>query len=85
MTEEGNIKKIDRVYKKLTKNKFPNPQSCTRLSQTRICIFELNEIIKHFEKKFNYVPTSAQLLFYNYNNKQERLLFEKYKEEFSIE
>ena len=85
MKKGKSVKKIDRAFKKHAKNKFLSPQSCTRLSQTRLHIFELNKIIKHLEKKFNYVPSSAQLLFYKYNNKQERMLFEKYMEMFSIE
>lgn len=85
MREGGDIKKINKAFKKLTKNKFLSPQSCTKLNQTREYIFELNSIIKHFENKFNYVPPSAQLLFNEYNDKQERILFEKYLEEFSKE
>ena len=83
MKEEENIKYIAKTFKKLTKNKFLSPQNCTQLHQTRASIFELNKIIKHFERKFDYVPPSAQLLFYEFNNRQERILFEKYLEEFS--
>jgi len=83
MRQEGGIKKIDKAFKKLTKNKFLSPDNCTHLNQTRAYIFELNNIIKHFESKFDYVPPSAQLLFNAYNDKQERMLFKKYQEEFS--
>ena len=82
MTGEERKKMIDRAFKKIAKSKFLSPQSCTHLSQTRIHIFELNKIINHFENKFDYVPSSARLLFYKYNNKQERMLFKKYKEEY---
>jgi len=75
-------KKIDKEFKKLTKNRFLSPSNCTQLKQTRAYIFELNKIIRHFENKFDYVPTSAQLLFNEYNSKQEHMLFEKYKKEF---
>ncbi|MCG8311079.1 MAG: hypothetical protein MI975_27075 [Cytophagales bacterium] len=79
----GNSKKqLDREFKKLTKNKFLSPDNCTQLRQTRACIFELNKIIKHFEKKFDYIPSSAQLLFNEYNTRQEQMLFEKYKKEY---
>ena len=85
MNEEENVKKLDKEFRKLTKNKFLSPRSCTQLNQTRAYLSELNEIIKHFEQKFNYVPSSAQLLFNEYNVKQEKMLYEKYKEEFSKE
>jgi hypothetical protein len=75
-------KRIDKEFKKITKNKFLSPQNCTQLKQTRAHIFELNRIIHHFERKFNYIPTSAQLLFDEYNTKQEKMLFEKYKDDF---
>jgi len=75
-------KKVDKEFKKITKNKFLSPHNCTQLNQTRSYIFELNKIIQHFENKFNYVPSSAQLLFNEYNVKQERMLYEKYREEY---
>lgn len=81
--KKGSIRKsIDKEFKKITKNKFLSPQECTQLNQTRAYIFELSRIIHHFEKKFNYIPSSAQLLFNEYNTKQEKMLFEKYKKEF---
>ena len=85
MNEDEFTKKVDKEFKKLAKNKFLNPRYCTQLNQTRAYIFELHEIIKHFENKFNYVPSSAQLLFNEYNVLQERMLYEKYKEEYSKE
>ncbi len=83
MREGANIKKIQKEFKKLTKDKFLSPDQCTELNQTRAYIFELNKIIKHFEKKFDYVPPAAQLLFNEYNMKQERMLFEDYLNEYS--
>ncbi len=85
MKKGEDTKKLDKEFKKLTKNKFLSPDSCTQLNQTREYIFELNQIIKHFENKFNYIPSSAQLLFNEYNVKQERMLFEKYKEDYCKE
>lgn len=86
MNKKGDTKKIDKEFKKyLSKVKFMNPKECTQLRQTRAYIFELNKIIKHFEKKFNYVPSSAQLLFNEYNMKQEKMLFEEFKSNYSKE
>jgi hypothetical protein len=82
MEDSEHIKKLDKEFKKLIKNKFLSPGSCTQLYQTRSYINELNEIIKHFETKFNYIPSSAQMLFNEYNMKQEKMLYEKYKEEY---
>jgi hypothetical protein len=75
-------KKLEKKFKEITKNKFLSPDHCTHLYQTRSYIYELNRIIKHFESKFNYVPSSAQLLFNEYNTKQERMLYEKYKSDY---
>lgn len=72
-------KRLEKEFKKLTKNRFLSPENCTQLHHTRECIFELLEIIKHFESKFSYVPSSAQLLFDAYNTKQEKMLFEEYR------
>lgn len=75
-------KKLDKEFRKLTKDKFVSPDECTQLNQTRAYIFELNKIIRHFEKKFKYIPPSAQLLFNEYNMKQESILFDDYKKEY---
>ncbi len=76
-------KKAEKEFKKLTRHKFPRPEELTQLRQTRKYMLELHKIIKHFEKKFHYVPDEAFLLFNEYNMKQEKMLFEKFKEEFS--
>ena len=83
MKKEEFKKKVDKEFKKITKNKFLSPRNCTQLNQTRSYIFELNKIIRHFEKKFDYVPSSAQMLFNEYNVRQERMLYEKYREEYN--
>jgi hypothetical protein len=83
MKKGVSIKKLEKEFKKLTKDKFLSPDQCTELNQTRAYIFELNKIIKHFEKKFDYIPPAAQLLFNEYNLKQERMLFEDYMNEYS--
>ena len=83
MKKTINSKKIDKVFEKLARDKFHSPRRCTQLYQTRGYIFELHKIIKQFERDYNYVPTSARLLFYQYNLKQDMMLFEKYKEEFT--
>lgn len=83
MNKEKFTKKLDKEFKKLTKKKFLSPQHCTQLDQTREYISELNDIIRHFENKFDYIPSSAQLLFNEYNMKQEKMLFEKYKDDYS--
>lgn len=85
MSEENISKKIDKEFKKLAKEKFLSPSHCTQLNQTRAYIFELNKIIRHFEQKFNYIPPSAQLLINEYNNRQEKMLFEDYLKEYSKE
>lgn len=77
-----NSKQIDRAFKKLARRKFPSPHSCTELEQTRKKIFELAKVIQHFEKKFEYIPETALLLFYKYNEKQESILFDNYKEQY---
>lgn len=75
-------KQLDRKFKMLSKDKFPSPANCDHLYQTRNYIFELNRIIKHFENKFDYIPSSAQVLFHEFNSKQESMLYDKYKEKY---
>lgn len=82
MREEDNIKSVEKEFKKLTKDKFPRPESCTQLNQTQEVILELTNLIRHFEKKFNCVPPSAQLLITEYCSQQDKMIFDIYKREF---
>lgn len=81
MKEEERKKEIDKRFDKLAKDTFPNPEECT-LNETRAFISELNKVITHFERKFNYIPSSAHLLFDKYNHKQEQILFDQYLNEY---
>ena len=85
MGSDSKRKKLERKFKMMSKDKFPNPSNCTHLHQTRNYIGELNRIIKHFERKFEYVPSSAQVLFHEFNSKQESMLYEKYKQKYQKE
>jgi len=83
MSTDSPNRKIDKEFRKIAREKFLPPGSITKLSQTRFYIFELNKLISHFEKKFSYVPSSARLLFNEYNNLQEKMLYDKFKEKYS--
>ena len=81
MKDEERKKELDKKFDKLARTTFPNPDECT-LNETRAFISELNKVIAHFERKFNYIPSSAHLLFDKYNNKQEQMLFNQYLNEY---
>lgn len=82
MKEEERNKEIDKKFDRIAKNTFPEPDGCTQLNETRAYISELNKVITHFERKFNYIPSSAHLLFDKYNAKQEQILFDAYLKEY---
>ncbi len=75
-------KKVEKKFERIAKNHFRDPEDCTELAETRSYLAELNKIIQHFERKFDYIPSSAQLLFNEYNSKQEQMLFEAYKKKY---
>ena len=75
-------KKVEKKFERIAKNHFRDPGDCTELAETRSYLAELNKIIQHFERKFDYIPSSAQLLFNEYNSKQEQMLFEAYKKKY---
>lgn len=81
MQEDDRKKDLDKRFEKLIRNTFPNPEQLS-LTETRAYISELNKVISHFERKFNYIPSSAHLLFDKYNTKQEQMLFDQYLDEY---
>ena len=66
----------------MAKERIIDPRACKKLAETRRCILELHRIIQHFEREFGYVPDKARLMFNEYNSRQEKMLFEEFRNEY---
>ncbi len=77
------MKVLERAFRAFAKKHFKPAQAIHDISQTRTYIAELHRIIHHFEEKYQEVPDSIRLLFHAYNTRQEQMLFDAFKKQYT--
>ena len=76
-----NIEKAaEKEFRKFVKRNLPKPKKCKRIDEANYCLQQIHLKIQEFKSKFNYVPASAQLMFYEYQNIQDRMVYENFRE-----
>ena len=75
-------KMAEREFKRFVKHNLLKPRKCKRIDQANYCIEQMHTIIKEFKLKFDYVPTSAQLMFNEYQNIQDRMVYENFRKSY---
>ena len=78
-------KMAEKEFKRFARRNLVHPKKCTRIEQTQHFISELHHIFKEYKARFNYVPPSAQLMFNEYQNIQDRLVYENFKQTYQFE
>lgn len=73
-------KQAEKEFKRYARHHLLNPRKITRLEQTQYYIFELHKLIRDFKLRFNYVPSSVHLMFSEYQNIQERMVYENFRQ-----
>ena len=74
-----NVKEAEREFKRFVKYNLLKPGKCERYDQINYCIQQMHTIIQELEIKFNYVPVSARLMFIEYKNIQDRMVYENFR------
>ncbi len=72
-------RELDMDFRKFTEKNFEKPSKCKNIDQARFYVKELSNIIRDFKERFNYVPNNAYSLLAQYNQIQNRILFQDYK------
>ena len=78
-------KQAEKEFKRFARRNLISPRKCRRIEQTQYYINELHNVIKDFKKRFNYVPESAQLMFNEYQNIQDRMVYANFKQLYQFE
>ncbi len=68
-------KKLEMELKNFTSRNFERPSNCRNLDQIRFYVRELCNKIEEYERRFNYVPSSAYSLLAQYNSVQNQMLY----------
>jgi hypothetical protein len=76
-----NIEKTaEKEFKKFVKHNLLKPKKCKRIDEANYCIQQIHLKIQEFKNKFDYVPASAQIMFNEYKNIQDRMVYENFRE-----
>jgi hypothetical protein len=75
-------KKAEKEFKRFAKQHLLKPGKCKRIDQANYCIHQMHTLIQEFKNKFNYVPVSAQEMFTEYQNIQDRMVYENFRQSY---
>lgn len=70
---------IEKRFKRFSEKEIRKPERCVNLNEIRFYIDGLAKMIKGLEQRHNYVPDLAYELLNRYNQRQNRLMFQDYK------
>ena len=72
-------KRVQKEFKRFVRKSFIKPRNCRNIDQTRFYIFELHKKMKELKLVYGYVPDEAHLLSTEYQNVQDRMLFQNFQ------
>ncbi|MGK7389434.1 MAG: hypothetical protein ACNS60_03760 [Candidatus Cyclobacteriaceae bacterium M2_1C_046] len=72
-------RRLDREFQLFAVKNFENPRRCRNLDQIRYYVQELSGKVNEFKERYNYVPDNAYSLLAQYNNLQNRMLLNEFK------
>ena len=76
-----NIEKtVEKEFKRFVRQNLLKPRKCKKIDDTNYCIQQMHLKIQEFKHRFDYVPASAQLMFREYQNIQDRMVYENFRE-----
>ena len=75
------IKKlIEKEFRNYVRENLLKPVECKRIDQTNRCIDQLHRLMSEYKLRFDFVPISAQVIFSKYQNIQDRMVYENFRE-----
>jgi hypothetical protein len=72
-------KRVEKEFRKFAKHNLLKPKKCKRIDEANYCIQQIHLKIQEFKTKFDYVPVSAQIMFSEYQNIQDRMVYENFR------
>ena len=73
-------KLIEREFKSFVRKNLLKPGDCKKIEQTNRCIDQMHRLISEYKLRFDFVPDSAQVMFTKYQNIQDRMVYENFRE-----
>lgn len=76
-------RELDMDFRRFTENNLEKPSRCKNIEQAQYHVNELSVLIREFKERFNYVPNAAYQLLAQYNQIQNQILFQDFKNTYS--
>ncbi len=73
-------KAAEKEFRRFVRHNLVKPKRCKNFDDANYCIQQVHLKIQEFKSKFNYVPASAQKIFNEYQNIQDRMVYENFRE-----
>ncbi len=75
-------KQAEKEFRRFARKNLINPRKVKRLEQTQHFIYEMHKLINDFKNRFNYVPAEAHLMFSEYQNIQDKMVYDNFKQSY---
>lgn len=76
-------KQLEREFNRFTRKNFEAPRKCKNHDQIRYYVRELSLKMDELKRQFNYVPQSAYVLLAQYNNLQNKMVYNNFTAAYS--
>ncbi len=73
-------KLVEKEFKSFARQNLLKPVECKRIDQANRCIDQMHCLISEYKLRFNFVPASAQVMFTKYQNIQDRMVYENFRD-----
>jgi len=72
-------KQAEKEFRRFVRRHLVKPGKCRNMDQTRFYIYELHKKMKELKLLYGYVPDDAHLLFTEYQDIQDRMVFRNFQ------
>jgi hypothetical protein len=75
-------KMAERAFRRFAKQNLLKPSKCKKIDEANYCIQQMHTCVQELKMKFDHVPASAQLMFNAYQNIQDRMVYENFRQSY---
>ena len=79
MERNKSKKRAEKEFNRFVKRHLLKPRNCRNIDQTKFYTYELHKKIKELRLIYGYVPDRAHLMFTEYQNVHDRMVFKNFQ------
>jgi len=82
MNKRLDKKLAEKEFRRFASQHLLKPGKCRKIDEVNYCILQLHSKIHEFKNRFNYIPASMQSMFTEYQNIQDRMVYENFRKSY---